>query len=129
MKHICRNCHFLAKAHRAENGEVHIFAWNENDRKTGSVKELYSPNCYHGVWDAGIDPSLSDRFNDLLDENRRNFCFFIETHPGMSFQAAKVLQERRAENAQLKRSNLYTQIGLWIAALALIANALIKLFK
>lgn len=82
-----------------------------------------------GVWDAGIDPSLEKDIQKIVDVSRKGLCFFTENVPGMSFQAAKVLQERRSENAQLRKSNLYTQIGLWIAALALIANVLVEIFK
>lgn len=129
MKPICRNCHFLAKSHQTRGGESHVFSWNEDDRTTGFVKEHYSPNCYLGVWDAGINPSLLEKTNKLIDEDRKNLYFFIENHPGMSFQAAEILQEGRAQNSDLKRSNLYTQIGLWIAALALLANLLVAIFK
>ena len=43
----------------------------------------------------------------------------------MMFEAAKELQKREQENRQLKRSNMYTRIGLWVASLALLANAII----
>ena len=129
MKHSCRNCHFLAKTNRSENGEVHVLAWNTADRNSGKVKKHYSASCFLGVWDSGIEPSISERLNELLDENRKGFCFFMKAHPGMSFEAAKVLQERSVENLHLKRTNLYTQIGLWIAAIALVANLILALIK
>ena len=129
MKHSCRNCHFLAKTHRSDNGEVHVFAWNTADLNTEKVKEPYSASCFLGVWDSGIEPSINERLNELLDENRKEFCFFMQAHPGMSFGAAKVLQQRSVENLHLKRSNLYTQIGLWIAAIALVANVIVTLIK
>jgi len=47
----------------------------------------------------------------------------------MLFDAARELQKRESENRQLKRANLYTRIGLWIAAGALVANAVIAYFK
>jgi hypothetical protein len=44
----------------------------------------------------------------------------------MSIPAAKTLQERESQNAQLKRSNRYTMIGLWIAGSGLFLNALVE---
>lgn len=129
MKQICRKCHFLSKTHRSNNGDTHVFSWSSNDRAAGEVKKHYSASCHFGVWDTGISPALNNDLNGVIDKDRKDGCFFMENHPGMSFQAAKVLQERNSQNAQLKKSNLYTQIGLWIAALALLANVIVALLK
>jgi hypothetical protein len=45
------------------------------------------------------------------------------------FTAAKELQKRQQEYKQLKKSNMYTRIGLWIAASALFANVIIELIR
>ncbi len=66
---------------------------------------------------------------ELNEKDREGFCFFFPYHEGMLFPAAKVLQEREAENGQLKMSNFYTRIGLYISAGALVANALVTYFK
>lgn len=129
MKQKCRNCHFLCKTHRSESGETFDLSWTSKDRSNGKITTPYSSSCYLKVWDTGIDPSINTNLVNVIDENRKNVCFFMAHKPGMSFHAAKVLQERKSENAQLKRTNLYTQIGLWIAALALIANLLVAVFK
>jgi hypothetical protein len=128
MKHECLKCHFLTKQFRDEGGSVYAFSWTQADRKTRAVDKHYSPNCHLGVWDAGIDPSITSRLGAILTQNRRHFCFFIEVHEGMSFQSAKELQHRREENAQLKRTNRYAVVGLWIAALALLASLLLDFF-
>ena len=47
----------------------------------------------------------------------------------MQFKAAEELQKREQENEQMKRSNLYTRIGLWIAAIGLIFSAIASLLK
>lgn len=82
-----------------------------------------------GVWDTGINPSLNEELAYIIDTNRKENCFFLEENSGMSFQAAKTLQERRHQNEQLKRSNLYTRLGLWIAAIALFANVIVQIYK
>ena len=129
MKKICRNCHFLNKTVRSDKGDTHVLSWNTDDRATGQIKNHYSASCYLGVWDTGIDPSLNKNLTEIIDKDRKDICFFMENRPGMSFQAAKILQKRNSQNAQLKKSNLYTQIGLWIAALALLANVIVTIFK
>ena len=47
----------------------------------------------------------------------------------MLYDSAKELQKRQSENEQLKKSNRYTRIALWVAAGALALDALIELVK
>ena len=47
----------------------------------------------------------------------------------MLFDAARELQKRESENRQLKKSNFYTRIGLWVASGALALNALVEFLK
>jgi hypothetical protein len=106
-----------------------MFSWNKEERSTRRIKDYYAASCYLGVWDTGIDPSLNRELTDVIEKNRNQNCFFLEENLGMSFQAAKILQERKHQNEQLKRSNLYTRLGLWIAAVALFANAIVQIYK
>lgn len=124
MKKNCRSCHFLTKTH-----EQRPFSWNENEREGGTIKNSYAASCYMGVWDTGIDPALDKKLDEIINENREDSCFFIENRPGMNFKAAKILQKRKAANAQLKKSYRYTQWGLWIAVLALVSNVIINIIK
>lgn len=63
------------------------------------------------------------------DQPRGDSCFFTPERPSMSVEAAKMLYDREAANRELKRSYRYTQIGLWIAAIALVVSALSSLFE
>jgi|AP82_1055514.scaffolds.fasta_scaffold178063_1 hypothetical protein len=126
MKECCRNCHFLATENRPISGDLYSFAWSEKERSEGKVREHLTPKCYMGVWDAGVNPGINDRLPDILDKKRNGDCFFIENKEGMLFDAAKELQRRRRDNEHLKRSLLYTRIGLWIAGGALFANVIVK---
>ena len=72
---------------------------------------------------------MEESLNRILLENRKDNCFYIETHDGMSFEAASELHRLRNDNRQLKRSYRYTQIGLWVAAGSLLANFLMEIFK
>lgn len=136
MKAICRNCHFLAKEHREENtGRALSFALSAPERELvrsdadNAVKDYCSLKCQLGVWDEGVSKPSGGRHVTLNKLPRRNGCFFFPYHPAMLFDAAKELQERQEENRQLKKSNMYTRIGLWIAAGALAADAIVTYFK
>ncbi|MBM4123558.1 MAG: hypothetical protein FJ246_01160 [Nitrospira sp.] len=136
MKIICRNCHFLAKEYREENtGRVFSFSLSESERElvrsdpNNAVKEHYSLKCQLGVWDEGVSQLPGGRHDTLNITVRKDSCFFFPNNPAMLFDAARELQKRESENRQLKRANLYTRIGLWIAAGALVANAVIAYFK
>jgi len=134
MKHICRNCHFFAKETRDPGlGSPFTNVVSIAERKTlqsgeiDFVKPYYNIQCHMGVWDEGLKPGKEDRLERLNKTNRKDKCFFFPFDPSMMFKAAIELQKRAQENRQLKQSNMYTRIGLWIAASALLLNALIKL--
>ena len=136
MKAICRNCHFLAKECREEvTGRAHSFPLSESERKlvqsdpAHAVNQRYSLNCHLGVWDEGLSQPPGGRDVTINETPRGHSCFFFPYNPAMLFPAAKELQKRQEENRQLKKSYLYTQIGLWIAVMALIANVVIAYFK
>lgn len=136
MKAICRNCHFLAKEHREENtGRPLSFSLDGSERKlvqsdsAQAVKNFYSLKCQLGVWDEGVSQSPGGRDVTVNMTPRKDICFFFPYHSAMLFGAARELQKREDENRQLKRSNMYTRIGLWVAAVALAANAVIAYFK
>lgn len=136
MKAICRNCHFLAKEYRRESiGYPLSFSLNESERKLvqsdpgNAVENHCSLKCHLGVWNEGVSQPPGGRDFTLNKAPRKNSCFFFPYHSAMLFDAAKELQKREEENRQLKRSNMYTRIGLWIAAGALVANAIIAYLK
>ena len=131
MRHCCRNCHFLAKDHIGPTGDVRTFSWDEEERTNSSlgIKEDHRAKCYRGVWNTGIDPTLNSNLKEVLSENRKESCFFIEVHPGMSFESAYELFRIRNENRQLKQSYRYTQIGLWIAATGVVANVVMNVLE
>ena len=125
MKNCCKNCHFLAKESVNNAGDRYLFSWDTQERSALRVKEYYATKCAQGIWDTGIDPRLNSRLPEILQEQRRDDCFFIETHEGMSFQAARELHKIR----NMKKSYRYTQIGLWIAAIGLILNLLYSIVR
>lgn len=136
MQHICRNCHFLAKEHREENtGRSFAFSLNQQEREKAKLapEEMiathYSLNCHMGVWDEGVSNSEQARNSTVNLVPRASGCFFFPYHPAMLFDAARELQRRATDNEQMKRSNLYTRIGLWVAAGALAVNVLVEYLR
>ncbi len=51
------------------------------------------------------------KLEKILDKNRKDDCFFIEYHEGMTFPTAIELHRARNENRHLKRSYRYTLYG------------------
>ena len=136
MKPICRHCHFLAKEYREENtGRVLKFSLTKPERENAAlspqevVAAHYSLNCHMGVWDEGVSGSKQERNSVINVTPRASSCFFFPYHPAMLFEAARELQKRADENRQMKKSNLYTRIGLWVAAGALAISALVEYLK
>lgn len=82
-----------------------------------------------GVWDEGVSGSTEERNATINLVPRASGCFFFPYHAAMLFDAARELQKRADENRQMKKSNLYTRIGLWVAAGALAVNALVAYLK
>ena len=136
MKPICCNCHFLSKECREENtGRPLVFSLNKQEREKAAlephevVAKHYSLNCHMGVWDEGVSGSIEERNTIINLTPRTSSCFFFRYHPAMLFDAARELQKRDDENRQMKRSNFYTRIGLWVAAGALAVSALVEALK
>lgn len=136
MKPICRHCHFLAKEYREENtGHVLKFSLTQPERENAAlspqevVAAHYSLNCHMGIWDEGVSGSKQERNSVINVTPRASSCFFFPYHPAMLFEAARELQKRADENRQMKKSNFYTRIGLWVAAGALAISALVEYLK
>lgn len=120
----CLSCHFLCKTY-----PPHPFCVDAEERKglakygRSHIQDDYSLSCYKGVWDEGVSPGIVSFDENFLILWRTGQCFWMKYHPGMQFPAADEMQKRLDSFAQLKRTNLYTQIGLWFAGLGLMLNA------
>lgn len=130
MKRCCKNCHFLAKVHIGPNGEEFRFDWNKEERSNLRLRhEEQAAECAKGVWSTRLDPHLKRQIKDILIKNRKDDCFFIEMHEGMLFETASELQRLRQDSRELKRSYRYTQIGLWIAAVGVATNVILRILE
>ena len=136
MKQICRNCHFFAKeSTHGHSGNNPIFSVEQDERESAKhndfsfIKDYQTIKCRMGVWDEGLNPNKNGRDERINLLVRKGKCFFFPYDPNMLFPAAIELQKRQKEYEQVRKSNRYTVIGLWIAALALLANAIIGIIQ
>jgi len=136
MKKNCLNCHFLCHSYREENnGRELKFSLKEDLRTSlkndpvGFDRGWYILQCHMGVWDEGVSPVANAEDAVLFSQDRNKSCFFIPYRKSMLFPAAIEIQKREVENSQLKRTNTYTVIGLWLASIGLILNALFQFTK
>jgi hypothetical protein len=134
MKRSCINCHFLSKEYVEDNtGRRLNFCVSDEERKQikshrkNVIKEYYSTECHMGVWREGA--TKKDDFFEIVNSTNRGNCFFYPFQGEMLFKAAEELQKREQDRRELKRSNMYTRIGLWVASGALFLNALLSWLK
>lgn len=123
----CVDCHFFVKEARDPRvANVSVVSREERvQARAGDYswhKEHYAIACNMKVWDEGYNFDGSQKHAMLTAQDRRNFCFFWEHHPGMLLPAAQVLQEREAREREARRDRRLTICGLWIAALALLGQ-------
>ena len=66
-----------------------------------------------------MEPDLKSHLKEVLTQDRKDRCFFIEVHEGMSNKGARALHKLRRDDAQLKKSFRHARIGLRIAGISL----------
>jgi hypothetical protein len=133
-KQLCVNCHFFEYVTRNERWEEHNYSLKRKERNeflkgdfNREKKHSYF-RCYFHVWDEGTKSEKFDLYKEILQKNRRGKCFYFRHREGMLTDAARLMQEREEEYRRAHKDRILTIIGLWIAAIALIINILIKLF-
>lgn len=124
----CVNCHFLVKEARGLAPDPITLEVRTSEREQTRIgdyswtAEHYALACHFVVWDEGHNFDRQHRHEVLVATDRRNFCFWWRHRPGMLIPAAKILQEREANTREASRDRRLTLYGLWIAAVALVAN-------
>jgi hypothetical protein len=136
-REICANCHFLAARTIHPQG-VPPNCLSEEERaplRAGDFSIVGTSNnvilhCHLRVWStpvaAGQDnvvKYLAPQIRrEIFETDRREFCFYMAHHPGMALDAGATLEKRKSEARETKREHKIALWGLWIAALALVAQ-------
>ena len=134
VKQHCIDCHFFSKTVFVP-GKSYIFSVNKDERNRSQNKDFAwkhegeSLQCAMGVWDEGGSPVKYNLFDLTVIQNRRGKCFFMKYSPGMLMEAAKTLQNREDAHRRIKLGWYLTIIGLFISAIALIVNVILKLYS
>ena len=113
----CIRCHFLCKTAVNDRGFESRGTWDENDRKTGRVKDHYTSECAESIWSTGVDPHIDVKHEIYRDRSKDCFAF-VEFHRGMLFDGARKLRERKnsAERSRRERITLWIAVAGWITA-------------
>jgi hypothetical protein len=129
-KQTCADCHFFVKEARdLPTPQPIVLDVALSERATAKAndftwaKQYHALGCHFGVWDEGYNFDMAKRFEVIADTDRRDLCFFWRFRPGMLIPAAKILQEREARDREAGKDRCLTVLGLWIAAVALLVNA------
>lgn len=134
-RRACVGCHFFVKeitANVGEHSKYHVTADHRRLARDGDfswVKDHTVICCDFGVWDSGYGLADSDRTSTIVETDRTNQCFFWPYHPGMLIPAGRTLQQREAAAKESSRDRRLTIGALWIAAIALVIDVFLRLFK
>lgn len=136
MQTTCVNCHFFTKTHHYSGQKV-TFPLTTKERGSVAADDWTflrdggaSLHCYRGVWDEGLPEfEKGQRFSLVTSVDRRDGCFFWPHRPGMMLPVAKELEQREADRSKTNREHRFTQVGLWIAALALLAQLVVSIIE
>ena len=129
----CVDCHFFVVEYR-DRDSLSLSGWTlpSYSEKTGVRTNDFSWHkdsmalvCAYGVWDQGFRFDSCKKHELIVQTERKDRCFFLPWHPGMLIPAAKTLQERQAAYREANRDRRLTVWGLWIAAVALVVNAIL----
>ena len=84
--------------------------------------------CDREVW--GADRGVKgESAKAIVDRDRGEDCFFWPAQAGMSFEAARILQERAAADRAWNSTYRPAQWGRWIAAIGVAVRVAYQVFR
>ena len=132
----CARCHFWIQRYIPNHGAKEFVLPVSSEDREQAMKRDFSwvldssaLACSRKVWDEGFEFDKSKRYEELVQRNRKDFCFFLRYRPGMLLPAAETLQARQTELQDASRDRRLTMFGLWIAAVALLVSAVLGVFQ
>ena len=137
-KNSCVDCHFFLKSYRDSN-EPDKFVLTEDEREKvrdgdfswhDDTEAPVALACDMEVWDQGVGGFPShDRWEFLVNRERKKSCFFRRHEAGMLLSAAKELQRREMIAAEARHDRGLTIAGLFIAAIALAVSMVFQIWN
>jgi len=116
----CVTCHFLNKTYPplGPKGQYHKFSWSQEERERGqsNLAEHTAASCEKGVWDQGA--GATDIAKEL-HKWRGNRCFYIRHSPGMLYQGADSLLERRLSLRRSRRELFHLVLAIVTCAVVI----------
>lgn len=130
MKEHCKDCHFLVKSHPDTNDEnnIIIYNWDEDELSAGRCADDHSAYCWNGIWTSET-PENKKKVPILIDQDRRDQCFFYPLKRGMLLNTAFTIYQREVDIKAIKKTNFLTMCALYITTLGLFVNIVINIFS
>jgi len=128
----CVNCHFLQKWAYGKGGEEQKVIVEGMERQNVARHTFWARGggadleCYFGVWDGGSDFAREVGYKEVVQTDRRDFCFFWPYRPNMGVRAAEVLQERSARQQHADRLRFQNTVALYVVAGALALDIILR---
>jgi hypothetical protein len=128
----CVNCHFLQKWAYGKGGEEQKVIVEGMERQNVATHTFWARGgggdleCYFGVWDGGSDFARQVGYKEVVQTDRRDFCFFWPYRPNMGVKAAEILQERAARQRYTGRLQFRIIVALYVVAGALALDIILR---
>jgi hypothetical protein len=106
--------------------EEHKFEVSEGQREFmhrgdySWVRPQAALGCYMRVWDEGHNFPSEARHEVLFETDRADSCFFFPHSPGIFFQTAQEILEKRSQRGRFALTTRLTIYGLIIALIGII---------
>jgi hypothetical protein len=124
----CINCHFLTEEKTHSIYSIERFRLQRCKSNEFPLNSLQNMSCYYGMWDED-DPNDLELIYEEVFKYERNDCFFWYYSDGMNINAAQALQQKEIDEKRYSRDRLFTIVGLWITAIALVANTILGIMN
>ncbi|MEW5871520.1 MAG: hypothetical protein AB1894_19760 [Chloroflexota bacterium] len=129
----CINCHFLSVTHQFQDSTASSSATGQQRKAIRqhdfSAMSFGSLGCHFSVWNESSNLDPDQRYENIVNRNRKDNCFFWEHKPEMLIPAAEELQRRETEQRAASKDRRLAILGLFIAAIALAADVIIKVIQ
>src|SRR5437016_5542308 len=119
IKQVCLNCHFLQYVERVNSDTDSISRYPslaerlDLESRPSGEGHFFSMYCAEGVWAESElvrqYGGMPERYEEILDTERENKCYFFPYTPSMDIKTAKDLWSRQEESRLRNEDKKFTQ--------------------